>query len=334
MKQTEKNSLALLLMLVLSVACSGLWAAKIGGGGGSGVSTGLNDSFLTNNVISAATSARKLRIGDGVSAATDVCIYTDGSGLGGIVGPCSAANTRSLVWTNQTYAVYDIEGSKDVITVDPDAFATGSGTVTVNTDEQLVVSNLGLEIAESASTPACGGGNYTITANSSDSNIVLCLAGKIVRVPSIIYKTADEPIGSSTALQNDNHLIVPVVANATYEARWVLRYSAATTGDLKFTFTLPASATGEKSSAHAPLAATTCSNTSTTLVTNDITQTDANVGGAGTGAGNICLLVIDSLVTTAGTAGNITLQWAQVASDATNTTVHAGSYVTYRRIDQ
>lgn len=174
---------------------------------------------------------------------------------------------------------------------------------------------------------------FDIQNSSGVSLFRVTEAGVITRADeATIRKTADETVTSDITLQNDDVLLFPVVANATYSFRLFLRYSAATTGDLRFGFTLPAGAVGEKSSAHAPLTATSCVNTSTTTATNDITQTDPNVGGAGTGAGNICSLVVDGTVITAGTAGNVTLRWAQVASDVTATTVHANSWLTYRRI--
>jgi hypothetical protein len=56
----------------------------------------------------------------------------------------------------------------------------------------------------------------------------------------------------------------------------------------------------------------------------------ANVGALG--AGTLAGALIKGTVTTAGTAGNLTLQWAQVSSSGTATILHSGSWMTLDRI--
>ncbi|GAA2915142.1 hypothetical protein GCM10010478_12780 [Streptomyces erythrogriseus] len=52
-------------------------------------------------------------------------------------------------------------------------------------------------------------------------------------------KTADESVVSTTTLQNDNHLLLPVAVNATYTLFLMCIFSGATTGDIKFDWTVP-----------------------------------------------------------------------------------------------
>lgn len=108
--------------VLASVALSD--AARIGGGGsGGGGVAGLDANFDVNPTINAATTGTPFRVGDGSSAATDICIGTDGT-LGGVVKPCADTNTRAYVWTNFTWCLYDVEGTSCMETFDPDAAST------------------------------------------------------------------------------------------------------------------------------------------------------------------------------------------------------------------
>lgn len=98
------------------------WAV-IGGAGGGGGASGLDANFAIDSSISAATSATPFRAGDGVSAATDICIGTD-STLGGFVKPCTDADTRTYIWTNKTHCLYDVENASCMETFDPDSAST------------------------------------------------------------------------------------------------------------------------------------------------------------------------------------------------------------------
>jgi hypothetical protein len=56
------------------------------------------------------------------------------------------------------------------------------------------------------------------------------------------------------------------------------------------------------------------------------------VGAVGTGAGNRVVARATGILQVAGTAGTLQLQWAQLASSATATTVLANSWMALRRI--
>jgi hypothetical protein len=77
----------------------------------------LDQAFDQGKTIDGANStANAVRIGDGV---TPVCIYTDAS-LGPQVRPCTDANTTTIIPTNFTWCLYNIESTECVETVDPD----------------------------------------------------------------------------------------------------------------------------------------------------------------------------------------------------------------------
>jgi hypothetical protein len=136
----------------------------------------------------------------------------------------------------------------------------------------------------------------------------------------IARKTADETVASSTTLQPDNDLILPVGANEVWQCRFCLRWTASATGDIQINFTFPAS--GEIELSAAAKNTTAVDEAFDWRATTSPSETK-NIGIANTSV--VEFLVIEGLCITAGTAGNLTLQWAQAASDATATIVKANS---------
>ena len=87
------------------------------GGGGSGGVTGWPTASTTKEITWANSLLNAVKLGDGI---TSICIYTDGT-LGPVIRPCTDSNTRTYIWTNFTWCLYDIEGTGCILTVDPDA---------------------------------------------------------------------------------------------------------------------------------------------------------------------------------------------------------------------
>ena len=150
-----------------------------------------------------------------------------------------------------------------------------------------------------------------------------------------IAKTADETVTSSATLQNDDHLVLPVVANAVYTFALDLYMidTADFVGDFKMSFTCPAGATFDMhgSGAHiTDLSAGTSSNgewiakLATASAGANLTFGCGNTSATG-------VRVYGRLVMSS-TAGNLQLQWAQNAADASGTTLKAGSYMSMTRV--
>jgi hypothetical protein len=91
-----------------------------GRGGGSGAVTGWPTVSTTKEITWADALANAVQIGDGV---TPLCMYTD-STLGPLIRPCTDSDTRTYIWTNFNWCLYDIEGTSCILTVDPDAAST------------------------------------------------------------------------------------------------------------------------------------------------------------------------------------------------------------------
>jgi hypothetical protein len=142
-----------------------------------------------------------------------------------------------------------------------------------------------------------------------------------------ISKTSDESLVSSTTLQDDDELTLQVVANTVYEVSFMLIYEAGTTGDFKYQWVAPASATFLHADNRLNVAATLTGDD--TVSADDITVA-ITAGGLGTGVS----LPIEGkgLLRVAGTAGTFKLRWAQGTSSAGATIVKADSFVTLRRV--
>lgn len=163
------------------------------------------------------------------------------------------------------------------------------------------------------------------------------LSGDLLRsmLPPQVWKTTDESVTSSTTLQNDDDLALPVEANATYALSGFLVWTGNETGDIKFGFDFPASSTLHWG-----------------MVGPDDTSTGFNSGGTrGAGewfvrinqtaggsviqfAGSTAPLMglLEGTLFTGATAGTLQLQWAQFTSNGTATTLKAGSRMSLRRL--
>lgn len=176
----------------------------------------------------------------------------------------------------------------------------------------------------------------TDTLKTDDSLVVagsLTVAG--VGQVQFVRKTADETVTSSATPQNDDHLFLPVAANAVYLVEVVLMSLDAGdfVGDITTAFAYPTGTTAHVTGAGPH-------NTDLSAGSNSNTEWIARQGQTGTsstatpyGAGTITTgLVIKAQIATGGTAGTLQLQWAQNVSNATGTTVKAGSWMRMERV--
>ncbi len=142
-------------------------------------------------------------------------------------------------------------------------------------------------------------------------------------VPIVKVKPSDESVTSSTTLQVDNDLVAAVAANAVYSFQIILSYSAATTGDLRVQLQGPASSSIISTCACIDVAGAGAIDSALTSRRGALPSTALDVGGVGAGVDTPFLWM--GTLTTAGTAGNFSLYWAQATSSATATIVYTGS---------
>lgn len=146
---------------------------------------------------------------------------------------------------------------------------------------------------------------------------------------SAVVKTADEQVSNSITFQDDDHLVLPLAANAVYELSMTLYYVAVTSGSLKFGFTYP-------------LGASLTCGVDGYLIGGSFTMIrQANYAAAsgaallaveGAGGSTTVNATATGTLTVGSTAGSLRLQWAQNTSNAIATTVRAGSVMRLTRI--
>jgi hypothetical protein len=146
---------------------------------------------------------------------------------------------------------------------------------------------------------------------------------------AVVIKSADETVASSTTNQNDNELSIAVDANTTYWVECFLIYAADPSADIKVTYNGPSGTTMQW-----------CADglvSSSTAVVDNVSrslQGLANTPSHGGITNNTTVLVAmhKGVLTTGGSSGNLTLQWAQLASSANATRVYAGSTLVVTRV--
>ena len=134
-----------------------------------------------------------------------------------------------------------------------------------------------------------------------------------------VVKSADESVASSTTLQNDDELKLPLEANTDYAIEAFLTFTAHSSADLKFGFTWPNLASGYITGrwvggggvdGYGPL-------------TSSGSTSDAD----GRGDGSPVVVRLWGSIFVGANAGDLQLQWAQNTSHATATKVKAGSWL-------
>lgn len=139
-------------------------------------------------------------------------------------------------------------------------------------------------------------------------------------VPAYIVKASNETVnsgGTGDTLQNDDDLTFSVAASSTYVVEGVMFVTSAATPDFKFQWSLPASAT----------------------IDGVVRQTSSSILKFSEAAATTIAYAADddihhftAILITAGTAGTAVLQWAQNTSDASNTTMNAGSWLRWIKV--
>ncbi len=172
---------------------------------------------------------------------------------------------------------------------------------------------------------ASGTDAWARLAKGTDGEVLTLASG----IPSwatggatLVIKTADETVTSSTTLQNDDHLLFALAANKTYLVKTTLLISA-TDANPKFKckWTVPTSCTMFWGPAGG-------SQWGGVLALNVETDTLTNIAVPASTTGLLYL----ALVRNGANAGNLQFQWAQENSDASDTKVLKHSSLTIREM--
>lgn len=139
-------------------------------------------------------------------------------------------------------------------------------------------------------------------------------SSKIIRV----FKSSDETISSDNTLSNDSELSFSVEANKKYIVMYGINLTSGATPDFKHAFSVPSGTVGYRFTAF--------SGTPTT-------SSDITTASASSTTGTRSSFVLMATLTTSSTPGTVYFQWAQNTSDASNTTVHGGSFLVVMEVD-
>ena len=152
------------------------------------------------------------------------------------------------------------------------------------------------------------------------------LRDNLLALNGYVRKTADESVTSSAVLQNDNELLLSIGATGTYVFDVILIATSAANaaGDLAVGFTFP---TGTLHLiGQGPDIGLASGNVQTGQWGAGLSiASGATFNGYGLSTNNVGIWLHGILIATA--TGTLTLQWAQNASNASASTVKAGSHM-------
>ncbi|MFC8423931.1 hypothetical protein ACFUN7_24150 [Streptomyces sp. NPDC057236] len=139
-------------------------------------------------------------------------------------------------------------------------------------------------------------------------------------------KTADESVTNSTTYQNDDGLLVPVTAGATYIVEGFIVYNTASAAGIKLQLTGP---TGTGLWGFIGLSVSG-GNLDTGTIRMSASTNGVGSSRLGGAANDLVAIARGTFLPTA--SGNLVFQWAQNAANATPTVVRANSWLSVHRI--
>jgi hypothetical protein len=161
------------------------------------------------------------------------------------------------------------------------------------------------------------------------------ITGALMRamLPDYIVKAASTARASTTTFADDPELSIPVVAGEVCWLEFYLMFASLAAADLKTQWSVPAGTTGNRRVLGPGSAAADANadNIATRLGVH-VAAGSTTYSGVRDSASNFFQVVETGLLTIGGTAGNVVMQWAQNTSNATATTLAAGSFVRKTRL--
>lgn len=148
------------------------------------------------------------------------------------------------------------------------------------------------------------------------------------REPLSVARTTSQSVNNSTAFVADTTLLLPLAANSTYHVSAMFVVSGPQAADWKQQWTAPAGAAGTRFTHGPSTGATSVRDNNVNFRSASLTTTlSYNTDGSEPSA-----IREEIWLTTSGTAGNLTLTWAQLVATVGNTTVQAGSWMSAQRV--
>jgi hypothetical protein len=167
-------------------------------------------------------------------------------------------------------------------------------------------------------------GAYLQTKGTGADPVWTAVSGSVVR------KTANESVTSSTTLQDDDHLVFAIGASEV----WAIQYHilCRSVVDIKFGLTAPSGAAGSFSGFGPDVGTSDVADTNLAISNNTNTDLSGSyVFGANT-SGNYSYIQLNVLIVNSTNADDLQLQWAQNSSSGTATTVYIHSYAVAQKL--
>lgn len=233
------------------------------------------------------------------------------AGTGVTMNACFIAASIGIGWT--------VSSSDNVVLVNPtEILPTGSATSSITVSSNSRAEIIGPAVVTAMS--LASGSTTVVGAADKSTTIAGNLTVNGVGGQAWVGKSADQSVTSSTTLVNDTNLTLPIAANATYILEVQGVFTAASGGDIKIGWaTLPAGAS---------LIWTVPAVAAGTGSVFSATSVDSWTGSNAT----VKSFWYRGQLTTAGTAGNVQLQFAQVTNNATPTVLKVGSWIKLERV--
>ena len=171
-----------------------------------------------------------------------------------------------------------------------------------------------------ATTVAVGTATHVLTSNGAGAAPTFQAAGG-GGGDTYVVKTADEVVNNSATPQADDHLIFAASASVEYAVHTVIFLDSNASQDIQFTWDVPTGTTG--------IHGINCEFSD--KAKKDAFTTKHNPSTDGTGVLTMCELWAYMAIST--TPGTVSLLWAQNVAGANNTTLHLGSWLTYKQLD-
>lgn len=264
------------------------WAVEYSaGGGGSGSGGSSLQDIYDQSLVASILSANNKNITFDLA---DTVVDSDF-----VVNVASGSTSRLVVQDNGT-DTFSVNGTGDITSARGITLGTSSSTA-AGTIRWTGTDFEGYDGASWVSlTSGSGGGGAGLNFIST-------------------VKQVNESVISTIGLQDDNELTFPIGANEEWTYRFVIQANSNAAADLRFAVTAPGGAVCQTAFSDPEGASS-------------VGQYGCGVTSASVpGNTAVDLYEVTGRVQNGVTPGNVTLQWAQFTSSASNTIVYAGSYV-------